>query len=175
MRALAAGEPALLILEPALAGAQPRTLPAPTGAPAPLLRPLRGALAEALGRDARRGTIAFILELDARAQRLAATGPPHPTVLLVSQEEGGFARRGFWLERSGGPPAWHPEPYVNMVIDADSVRSGEFEEIFAHESGHVLLRRLLPRLPSGYSRTRHGSLVVTDYPTAFDEGFAIHF
>jgi DNA uptake protein ComE-like DNA-binding protein len=41
--------------------------------------------------------------------------------------------------------------------------------------GHVFLRRLLPRLPQGYSRTPHGSLAVTDNPTAFDEGFAIHF
>lgn len=41
-RAIAAGEPALLILEPTLAGAQPRTLPAPHGAPAPVLRPLQG-------------------------------------------------------------------------------------------------------------------------------------
>jgi len=39
----------------------------------------------------------------------------------------------------------------------------------------VFLRRLLPRLPQGYSRTPHGSLAVTDNPTAFDEGFAIHF
>jgi hypothetical protein len=34
---------------------------------------------------------------------------------------------------------------------------------------------LFPNLPSGYSRTPHMSFNVTDYPTAFDEGFATHF
>jgi DNA uptake protein ComE-like DNA-binding protein len=41
--------------------------------------------------------------------------------------------------------------------------------------GHVFLRRLFPSLPYGYSRTPHMSFNVTDYPTAFDEGFATHF
>jgi hypothetical protein len=61
------------------------------------------------------------------------------------------------------------------VVDEDSIADGSFEEIFAHETGHVLLRRLLPSLPAGYSRVPHSSLAITDYPTAFDEGFAIHF
>jgi hypothetical protein len=41
--------------------------------------------------------------------------------------------------------------------------------------GHVFLRRLFTSLPFGYSRTPHMSLAITDYPTAFDEGFATHF
>jgi hypothetical protein len=38
-----------------------------------------------------------------------------------------------------------------------------------------MLRRLLPELPSGYSRTPHHSFSVTDQQTAFDEGWATHF
>src|SRR6185312_6523745 len=61
------------------------------------------------------------------------------------------------------------------IVDVNSIRVGDFEEIFAHEMGHIYLRRLLPTLPPGYSRTAHASLSMTDYPTAFDEGFATHF
>jgi hypothetical protein len=85
-----------------------------------------------------------------KAQRLLGQELPQPTFLLMSAEEGGFARRGFWLMRRARDPEWH----------ADS--------IFAHETGHVLLRRLLSGLPPGYSRVPHSSLAITDYPTAFD-------
>jgi hypothetical protein len=64
---------------------------------------------------------------------------------------------------------------VDLVVDAGSVADGSFEEIFAHELGHVMLRRLLPALPPGYSRTAHHSFSVTDQQTAFDEGWATHF
>ncbi|MBV9622004.1 MAG: hypothetical protein JO341_13415 [Gammaproteobacteria bacterium] len=172
----AADLPGLRILEAVRDGVQARTRPAPEGSwRAPVLRPLHGALAAAIQHEAQSGTTAFVLRLDALAQRLAGATPLQPAALLLSDEEGGYARRGYWLQRAGQPEEWHGEPYVNMVIDAASVRSGEFEEIFAHESGHVLLRRLLPHLPTGYSRARHSSLAITDYSTAFDEGFAIHF
>ncbi len=141
----------------------------------PVVRPLSGPLGPALAHEARTGTTAFMLQLDAAAQRLAGQEHPQPTFLLVSAEDGGFARRGFWLMRGAGDPEWHADPYVNLAVDADSLEDGSFEEIFAHEAGHVLLRRLLPGLPAGYSRVPHSSLAITDYPTAFDEGFAIHF
>lgn len=64
---------------------------------------------------------------------------------------------------------------MDLVVDEDTVANGGFEEIFTHEMGHVFLRRLFPRLPFGYSRTPHHRFSVTDYPTAFDEGFATHF
>jgi hypothetical protein len=76
--------------------------------------------------------------------------------------------------REGSTTRYVREPFVDLVVDEDSVATGDYEEIFAHEMGHVFLRRLFPNLPQGYSRTPHGSLSVTDYQTAFDEGFAIH-
>lgn len=167
---------ALQALEPVVIDGRGLLQAAPDGARSvPVVRPLSGALAIALAHEARAGTTAFVLQLDAAAQRLTGRGAPGPTYLLVSQEEGGFARRGFYLARGAAERQWHDEPYVNLVADADSIADGSFEEIFAHELGHVLLRRLLPRLPAGYSRVPHSSLAVTDYPTAFDEGFAIHF
>jgi hypothetical protein len=97
-----------------------------------------------------------------------------PTWLMLTEEGGGFAKRGFWLREAGGD-RFVDQPFVALVVDAQSIADGSFEEIFAHELGHVLLRRLIPHLPDGMSRIPHGSLAVTDDPTAFDEGFAIHF
>lgn len=130
-------------------------------------------LRQALLEESVRGTVAFALKLDEQAQR-AAGQSVQPTWLMLADEEGGFARRGFWLRESGGD-RFVDQPYVALVVDARSVADGSFEEIFAHELGHVLLRRLIPRLPAGMSRVPHGSLTVTDDPTALDEGFAIHF
>jgi DNA uptake protein ComE-like DNA-binding protein len=157
-----------------------------------------GPLYEQLQKEAAQGFTATVLALDDLAQRKAGASAPGPTWLYLAEEDGGFARKGFWLrnlpddrerradrdrrdrrQRDDGtdPRAEYyvGDPFVDLVVDADSVAKGDFEEIFAHEMGHVFLRRLLPRLPQGYSRTPHASLTVTDYPTAFDEGFATHF
>lgn len=98
-----------------------------------------------------------------------------PLYLLLSSEEGGFARRGFWLEEASGARRYVAAGYVDMVVDEDSVADGSFEEIFAHEMAHVVLRTLLGEWPAGPSRKPHLSMTVTDYPTAFDEGYAEHF
>jgi hypothetical protein len=95
--------------------------------------------------------------------------------LLLSNEEGGFARYGFWLERASGPRELVMAAYVDLVVNQESVDSGDFEEIFCHELGHIILRSLLGDLSHGPSRNMHQSMTVTDYPTAFDEGYAEHF
>lgn len=172
MQAVAA---TLGLLAPVLEGGAPLQRPAPDGGPAPVVTGLReGALYTLLQREARDGFTAHMLSLDAEAQRLAGAAAPRPTWLYLSAEDGGFARRGFWL-RDGGSEVFVDEPFVDLVVDEDSVADGSFEEIFAHELGHVFLRRLLPGLPHGHSRTPHHGYSLTDYPTAFDEGFAIHF
>jgi len=149
--------------------------PAPGNAgPAPVVTRVReGRLYEALQREAATGTTAAVLALDELAMNTAGA-PAGTTWLYLSQEDGGFARRGFWL-REGGTTRWVDEAMVDLVVDAGSVDDGSFEEIFAHELGHVMLRRLLPGLPAGYSRTPHHSFSVTDQQTAFDEGWATHF
>jgi hypothetical protein len=162
------------VLVPVRQGEEIMTRPGPGGGPMPVFQPAPdSALFRGLIRESRRGTVAFVLQLDEQAQHVSGQ-TAQPTWLLLTEEEGGFARRGFWL-RERGTDRFVDQPYVALVVDPDSVADGSFEEIFAHETGHVLLRRLLPRLPAGMSRLNHGSLTVTDDPTAFDEGFAIHF
>ena len=98
-----------------------------------------------------------------------------PMYLLLSNEEGGFARYGFWMEKAKGQRELVMAGYVDMVVDQRSVDTGDFEEIFCHELGHLILRSLLGDLSHGPSRNMHQSMTVTDYPTAFDEGYAEHF
>jgi len=169
--------PVLVPLEAVMEKGQPQTRAAPDGKrQASVMQPLAdAAMATSLAAEAKVGATAFALELDAMAQRVAGSTQLAPIYLFLSLEEGGFARRGFWLQEPGGRLQWHEDPYVDLIVDARSIEDGSFEEIFAHELGHALLRRLLGSLPFGYSRNRHASIAVTDYPTAFDEGFATHF
>jgi hypothetical protein len=163
------------VLAPVLQDKAVLTRPAPGGgAPAPVVSRVReGQLYASLQREAAQGATAAVLALDELAMRTAGA-PVTTTWLYLSREDGGFARRGFWL-REGDGTRWVDEAMVDLVVDAGSVADGSFEEIFAHELGHVMLRRLLPELPSGYSRTPHHSFSVTDQQTAFDEGWATHF
>jgi len=98
-----------------------------------------------------------------------------PTYLLMSQEEGGFARHGFWLEDPKGQQQLVLAGYVDLVVNQDSVKDGNLEEIFSHELGHQILGELVGRLPPGSSRNMHQSMTITDNSTAFDEGYAEHF
>jgi len=163
------------VLAPVLANGQPQTQADPAGHPAPVVTRVRsGELFEQVQHEARDGFLATVLALDESAQRIAGAKTPKPTWLYLSAEDGGFARRGFWLEEDGRR-RFVDELFVDLVVDADTIADGGFEEIFSHEMGHVFLRRLMPGLPYGWSRTPHSSMSVTDYPTAFDEGFATHF
>lgn len=147
------------------------TRASPKGAKAPVVtRVTDGSLFATLQAQAKGGTLARMLELDEMAAKLSGSSGA-VTWLYLSPEDGGFARHGFWL-REGEQVRWMDEPYLDLVTDEDSIADGSFEETFAHEMGHVFLRRLLPRLPAGYARNAHHSHSLTDQPTAFDEGLA---
>src|SRR6266446_155431 len=143
----AAASASLGVLIPVQQGQAVATRPGPGGQLLPILRPAPDdPLLRALMAESRRGTVAFALKLDEQAQRLSGQAP-QPTWLLLTEEEGGFAQRGFWLRRSGRDRLVD-QPYVALLTDSASIRDGSFEEIFSHELGHVLLRRVLPRLPA---------------------------
>jgi hypothetical protein len=98
-----------------------------------------------------------------------------PMYLLLSGEEGGFARYGFWLEDPHAGRRLVLAGYVDLVVDEEDIADGNLEEIFSHELGHLILKSLLGEINSGPSRKMHQSMTVTDFPTAFDEGYAEHF
>lgn len=161
------------VLEPVAVNRQPLMKATPSGkVQAPVVvRITSGALFEQIQREAGSGFTRKILALDELAMQVAGAGKT--SWLMLSMEDGGFARKGFWL-REGDSERWLDEAFVDLVVDADSVADGSFEEIYAHEMGHVMLHRVLD-LPPGYSRTPHHSYSITDQQTALDEGFATHF
>jgi hypothetical protein len=125
-----------------------------------------------------------VLRLDRYARNLLLHHEPgrgaeprltEPMYLLLSREEGGFPRYGFWLEDPSGAKRLILAGYVDLVVDEEDIDSGSLEEIFSHELGHLILRSLLGEIWGGPSRKMHQSMTVTDYPTAFDEGYAEHF
>lgn len=97
-----------------------------------------------------------------------------PIYLLLSQEEGGFARYGFWLESADHKEHLTMARYVDLSIDEAAIEDGTLEEVFPHELAHVTLRRIFGDRFNGPSVKMHQSMSVTDYQTAFDEGYAEH-
>ena len=107
-----------------------------------LLRVVRNVLHSGLPQQA------LVLERYARtlrskegntANREPRTPPLAPMYLLLSNEEGGFARYGFWLEQANGTRELVMAGYVDLVVSQENVDSGDFEEIFCHELGHIIL------------------------------------
>lgn len=166
----------LKLLTPLMDGEQALTKPAPdTARPAPVLGLIEnGEVHDALHKEFAGGSLAALLALDSAAQRIAGAKTPEPLWLLLSSTYGDQQRGGFWLREVQGE-RWIAEPLIDLMTDTRDLADGSFEEVFAYELGHQLLARLLPELPEGYSRTPHGVFALTDDPSAFREGFALHF
>lgn len=97
-----------------------------------------------------------------------------PNVLYLSETEGCFPRTGLQI-REGDSYTHFPElNYVDLVLDESRVLNGELY-IYTHELAHAMLKNLLPNFPNGKSSIPHFSQCITDYFTAFDEGFAEQF
>src|SRR5215471_7619688 len=109
----------LIVLAPMTAGNQVVMRADPKGGvPAPILkRADTDAVTKGIALEATRGTVKFMLALDEQAQRIAGVAAPASTYLLRSQEEGGFARSGFWLAESANKVTWHAGPFVDLVVD----------------------------------------------------------
>ena len=141
----------------------------------PFIQRVRGVLETSFAQQ--------VVRLDRYARNLLLREPgrageqrlTEPMYLLLSTEEGGFARYGFWLEDQRGGRRLVLAGYVDLVVGEEGIATGGLEEIFCHELGHLILRSLLGDIGSGPSRKMHQSMTVTDYPTAFDEGYAEHF
>lgn len=94
-----------------------------------------------------------------------------PAYLLLSSNQGGFARTGFCLDDE-------PKPQAGFVdLPASQRLSGAFgavDQIFPHEQLHVILHQLAGEVPTGGANQVHAIGVRTDPHVAFNEGFAEH-
>jgi hypothetical protein len=103
-----------------------------------------------------------------------------PAYIALTSNQGGFAKIGFSL-REGDKDLFLPNTaYVDITESqatspADKLMS--FTQLYPHEMGHVLFR-MLSREDSvnnnANSVNMHFFSIVTDYATAFNEGFAEH-
>lgn len=96
-----------------------------------------------------------------------------PAYLLLSRNEGGFPRFGFWLDGEDKRGVGYVDLHERL---GTSGRFGALDQIFPHELMHVIVHQLAAPPPAGASGANqvHAIGVRTDRVTAFDEGFAEH-
>lgn len=97
-----------------------------------------------------------------------------PNVLFLSNNEGGYARKGIIIKDCDTYVEYPNLNYVDLVIDEKRLENGELQ-ILTHELGHVIMANILNHFPDGKSVKQHTSMGITDYYNAFNEGWAVHF
>jgi len=102
-----------------------------------------------------------------------------PNLIFLSKNEGGFPRTGVILLGLDGKETEYPRlQYVDLVLDKNRIVQGDLS-IYTHELGHVMmgliLGETLEKTKLDRSPKQHVSMGVTDYLTAFNEGWGIHF
>lgn len=98
--------------------------------------------------------------------------PIEPAYVLLSGQQGGFPRYGFYL----GDVKKAGTPYVDVFRGWElSGRLGAIDQIFPHELAHAIIHELGVEPPPGLRANQvHAVAVRTDRFTAFNEGFAEH-
>ena len=108
------------------------------------------------------------------------TGKPiEPAYLALTENQGGFARKGFVTIENG----LHKEMQNSFYVDINKARIDNpnrlmsITQLYPHELGHIMYR-LLSSIEgieeSSKNINIHFFSLVTDYPIAFNEGFAEH-
>lgn len=103
-----------------------------------------------------------------------------PAYIALTENQGGFAKTGFAL-RDGEKTVIKPRsPYVDITTGqatAPPERLMSFTQLYPHEMGHVLYHMLSPEDSlenNTFNVDMHFFSIVTDFSTAFNEGFAEH-
>jgi hypothetical protein len=96
-----------------------------------------------------------------------------PAYLLLSTNQGGFPRFGFWLDGARKGDTGYVDLHQGSRLAG---RFGAMDQIFPHELTHVIVQQLAGPPPPGVSGANqvHAIGVRTDPATAFGEGFAEH-
>ena len=103
-----------------------------------------------------------------------------PAYLALTQNQGGFAKTGFTILNKEGHIDKPLAPYIDITVGqatASPDKLMSFSQLYPHEMGHVLFHLLSPE-DSISNNTKnvdmHFFSIITDYSTAFNEGFAEH-
>lgn len=101
-----------------------------------------------------------------------------PNVLYLSKTQGGFPRHGLIMVSGKDTIKYEDLHYVDLVINERRLSDGALY-IFSHELGHVMMNNIWQNYwdetESRISNKQHVSMGVTDYFTAFFEGWGEHF
>lgn len=97
-----------------------------------------------------------------------------PNVLYISENEGGFPRKGIAIQEGNQMNEYLNLNYVDLLVWDDQFEFGAID-IFSHELGHVMMNNIFYKYPDYKCRKQHVSMGVTDYNLAFFEGWGIHF
>ena len=103
-----------------------------------------------------------------------------PAYLALTDHQGGYAKQGFILRTPEGEISEPETPYVDITVQsATSDFKGlmSVTQLFPHEMAHVMYRLLSPEdsiANNSRSVDMHYFSIITDYSTAFNEGFAEH-
>jgi len=103
-----------------------------------------------------------------------------PAYLALTENQGGYAKKGFFLKTGEGNFNKEDTPYVDITTNAASAELNKlmsFSQLYPHEMGHVIFHLLSPEdstESNTYSVDMHFFSLVTDYSTAFNEGFSEH-
>lgn len=100
--------------------------------------------------------------------------------LSFKPQSGEYGRIGFYLKSNGQLLDMTSTPYIEIneeELTLDQGRLQSMTQIFPHEMGHILLGLTSAKFrnPGSNNLDMHYSNVMTQYSTAFNEGFAEHF
>jgi len=102
-----------------------------------------------------------------------------PAYLLLSNNQGGFPKFGFYLQQGDSIIDKSSAPYIELVKNNTNSEDylGSMTQIYPHEMGHVIYHLLADDSDSIVPGAVdiHYSTLTTDYRTGFNEGFAMHF
>jgi hypothetical protein len=136
------------------------------GLPVLARHPTPDAVQEVLSR----GYAARLLALFHLEQRFVGR-TVEPAYLLLSDNQGGFPRFGFYLDGVKHPNTAYVDLHRRSAL---SGRPGAIDQIFPHELLHIIVFHLAGDAPEGRASQVHALGVATDRITAFNEGFAEH-
>lgn len=102
-----------------------------------------------------------------------------PAYLALTENQGGYARKGFVIHREDSLIYKKETPYIDIVtsnIYSGADRLMSVTQLYPHELGHVIYRLLSADSSEPLSRSvdMHYFSIITDYNTAFNEGFSEH-
>lgn len=103
-----------------------------------------------------------------------------PAYLALTENQGGWAKTGFYLLQDGEQIDMTETPYVDLIqktVSGDQNKLMSVTQLYPHELGHILYSLLSWNDftdPEHRNVDMHYFTVITDYATAFNEGFAEH-